>query len=290
VDTVACKQPRVRRRVAQRRCASQVRKRASTIRPTAGPARGRYGVKVSAFPNPDMCNFSSAVCGGAIRDMMMGRPRHIFDGFWYEQDRRSNRFGLYLHRHLRLMHLLEAGRCCGSPPGGQAFASTRAPASEERMHLPAPAHQEQMQGVRVGAAPARRRATLESPLSATIGPPRSPAQPHQHPLLPFLCPGPRSRGVVTYSFVSALGLPTHGIATAARGGLAVQQDGAGAGLCVAVVYSRVAAGRRPAGALRAGAPLRAAARGCDGGRHAQADAGRAALPGVVRCAGKQRCC
>ena len=145
---------------------------------------------VSAFPNPDMCNFSSAVCGGAIRDMMMGRPRHIFDGFWYEQDRRSNRFGLYLHRHLRLMHLLEAGRCCGSPPGGQAFASTRAPASEERMHLPAPAHQEQMQGVRVGAAPARRRATLESPLSATIGPPRSPAQPHQHPLLPFLCPWP----------------------------------------------------------------------------------------------------
>ena len=85
MDTVACKQPRVRRRVAQRRCASQVRKRASTIRPTAGPARGRYGVKVSAFPNPDMCNFSSAVCGGAIRDMMMGRPRNIFDGFWYEQ-------------------------------------------------------------------------------------------------------------------------------------------------------------------------------------------------------------
>ena len=40
---------------------------------------------VSAFPNPDMCNFSSAVCGGAIRDMMMGRPRNIFDGFWYEQ-------------------------------------------------------------------------------------------------------------------------------------------------------------------------------------------------------------
>ena len=72
------------------------------------------------------------------------------EGLWYEQDRRSNRFGLYLHRHLRLMHLLEAGRCCGSPPGGQAFASTRAPASEERMHLPAPAHQEQMQGVRVG--------------------------------------------------------------------------------------------------------------------------------------------